>query len=191
MSEPLKPRVRLRPATFADQALLERWDEDEDVMSSSGNDHRDTEGVYADGYWTHELAIQSDVYQYFIAELSDAAGSAWRPIAALQIIDPHTEPTHYWGDIEPSLRAIDIWVGDAADRGHGFGELAMSAAIERCFGEPAVTAIIIDPLDANTRAHKFYQRLGFVPTHRQTFGDDDCLVHKLTRQDWEARYGEA
>lgn len=182
MSDPLKPCVRLRPATFSDQALLERWDEDEDVMSSSGNDHRDTEGVYANGYWTHELAIQSDVYEYFIAEIEGEA--QWRPIGALQIIDPHREPTHYWGEIEPGLRAVDIWLGEPGDRGRGYGELVMAAATERCFAEPAVTAIIIDPLNSNTRAHKFYQRVGFKPTHRQTFGYDDCLVHKLTRQDW-------
>ena len=173
--------VHLRPATVADQPLLERWDEDEDVMSSSGNEHRDDEGIYENGYWTHELAIQSDVYEYFIAEIDG------RPVGAIQIIDPHLEPTHYWGEIEPNLRAIDIWLGEPGDRGKGYGELAMKAAIERCFASPEVTAIIIDPLNSNTRACKFYQRIGFVPTHRQTFGDDDCLVHKLTRAGWLAR----
>ncbi len=157
-------------------------------MSSTGNDHRDDDGVYANGYWTHELAIQSDVYEYFIGEIAD--GSAWRPVGALQIIDPYREPTHYWGEIEPNLRAIDIWLGDPGDRGKGHGETLMSAAIERCFADPAVTAIVIDPLNANTRAHTFYQRIGFKPTHRQTFGDDDCLVHTLTRQDWRIRHPE-
>jgi aminoglycoside 6'-N-acetyltransferase len=177
--------VLLRPATIADQALLERWDQDEDVASSSGNDHLDTGGVYADGYWTHELAIQSDVYEYFIAEVDE--DGVRRPIGAIQIIDPHREPTHYWGEIEPNLRAIDIWLGEPGDRGKGFGEKAMTAAIRRCFGSPEVTAIIIDPLNSNIRAHKFYQRVGFAPTHRQTFGEDDCLVHKLTRAAWLAR----
>ena len=158
-------------------------------MSSSGNDRRDTEGVYANGYWTHELAIQSDVYEYFIAEID--AGQGWRPVGAIQIIDPQREPTHYWGEIEPNLRAIDIWLGEPGDRGKGYGDLAMSAAIGRCFAQPGVTAIIIDPLNANTRAHKFYQRLGFQPTHRQTFGEDDCLVHRLTREAWEALRADA
>ncbi len=49
---------------------------------------------------------------------------------------------------------------------------------------------LIDPLNSNTRAHKFYQRIGFRPTHRQMFnnGEDDCLVHRLTRADWLARF---
>ena len=98
----------MRPATVADQPLLERWDEDEDVTSSSGNDHIDADGVYENGCWTHELAIQSAVYEYFMAEIDG------RPVGAIQIIDPHREPTHYWGEIEPDLRAIDIWPASRA-----------------------------------------------------------------------------
>jgi hypothetical protein len=55
------------------------------------------------------------------------------------------------------------------------------------FADPRVTAIVIDPLHSNTRAHSFYRRLGFRPVGRQKFGEDDCLVHRLTRDDWEAR----
>jgi hypothetical protein len=57
-----------------------------------------------------------------------------------------------------------------------------------CFAEPAVTAIVIEPLASNTRAHKFYRRLGFVAEDRRTFGDDDCLVHRLTRLAWRQRF---
>ena len=125
--------------------------------------------------------MQDEFYQYFIAELRWPARSA-----RMQIIDPHNETTHYWGEIEPNLRAVDIWIGDAGDLGKGYGETMMRLAFRLCFADPAVTAIIIDPLASNTRAHKFYQRIGFKPTAASGFGDDDdvCLVHKLTRQDW-------
>ena len=106
----------------------------------------------------------------------------------MQMCDPHLEPTQYWGEIEPDLRALDIWIGEADARGKGHGEMMMRLAFVRCFSDPLVTAIIIDPLASNARAHKFYQRLGFVPTHRQVFHEeDDCLVHRLTRADWLAR----
>jgi aminoglycoside 6'-N-acetyltransferase len=49
-----------------------------------------------------------------------------------------------------------------------------------------VTAVVIDPLASNVRAHRFYERLGFKPISRRTFGDDDCLVHELTRSDWDS-----
>ena len=126
--------------------------------------------------------MQSDVYRYYVAELEG------RPIGAMSIIDPHLEPTHYWGEVEPNLRAIDIWIGDAADRGKGYGAHMMQLALQLCFEDTNVTAILIDPLDSNTRAHRFYRRLGFEPAGRQSFGDDDCLVHRLTRAERRRRF---
>ena len=170
----------LRSAVAADRAVLEAWDREPDVISAT----TDTAGAAwaGDHDWPQELAMQSEDYEYFIAEL------AGRPIGAMQICDPHEEPTHYWGDIEPNLRAVDIWIGAAADRGRGYGSIMMTMAEVLCFDGTGVTAIIIDPLNSNVRVHRFYQRLGYVPTHRQIFNvEDDCLVHRLTRQQWEAR----
>jgi aminoglycoside 6'-N-acetyltransferase len=174
--------LTFRVATAADIPTLERWDLEPHVISATSDDPG-AEKAFEGAYWPDEIAMQDEFYQYFIAELT-LSGGGGRPIGGMQIIDPHTEKTHYWGEIEPNLRAVDIWIGDEADLGKGYGEQMMRLAFRRCFAEPAVTAIVIDPLNSNTRAHKFYQRLGFKPTHRQTFGDDDCLVHKLTRADW-------
>jgi aminoglycoside 6'-N-acetyltransferase len=107
-----------------------------------------------------------------------------RPIGAMQIIDPHLEATHYWGEIAPNLRAIDIWIGSPADRGKGYGSEMMQLALERCFEDERVTAIVIDPLASNERAIEFYRRVGFKAVGRRRFGDDDCLVHELTRERW-------
>ena len=79
----------------------------------------------------------------------------------MQVIDPSLEPTHYWGEVEHNQRAIDIWIGDGADRNGGHGARMMGAVIDRCFADPDVTSIIIDPLNSNRDAHRFYQRLGF------------------------------
>jgi aminoglycoside 6'-N-acetyltransferase len=38
----------------------------------------------------------------------------------------------------------------------------MELAFESCYADPAVTAILVDPLASNRRAHRFYERLGFV-----------------------------
>lgn len=173
--------LTLRPATTDDVPLLDLWDREPHVISATSDDPNAPK-AFGDTYWPDELALQDQFYQYFIAELDG------RPIGAMQIIDPHNETTHYWGEIEPNLRAVDIWIGDAADHGKGHGERMMRLAFQRCFADPSVTAIVIDPLNSNTRAHKFYQRIGFVPTHRQTFGEDDCLVHRLTRADWRKQF---
>lgn len=57
------------------------------------------------------------------------------------------------------------------------------------FAEPAVTAVLVDPLVSNQRAHRFYERLGFQRRDRRQFGPDDCYVYRLDRSDWRAAAG--
>lgn len=175
--------VTLRLATHSDIPTLLRWDRDPVVIASASDNPDAIVAWGEDNDWVENIDLyEPDVWEYWIAETDG------KPIGCMQMCDPHREPTHYWGEIEPNLRALDIWIGEADARGHGYGEQMMRMGIARCFDDPAVTAIIIDPLNSNTRAHKFYQRIGFRPTHRQTFGEDDCLVHQMTRADWHARF---
>ena len=181
LSPAVSGKVVLRPAKVADAPLLDSWDREPHVIACSS----DTPGlaVAFDGIvWAEELAAASDLSFHLIAEVDG------RPIGAMQIIDPHLEPTHYWGEIEPNLRAMDIWIGPADALNRGYGTQMMTQAITDAFAEPKVTAIVIDPLNTNTRAHRFYRRLGFVEVGRQVFNDaDDCLVMRLERTVWEAR----
>ena len=113
-----------------------------------------------------------------MAEIDD------RPIGFIQIIDPQAEETHYWGEVGAGLRAIDIWIGEASDLGRGYGSKMMQLALNRCFAEPVVKAVLVDPLAANHRAHRFYERLGFHRIERRLFGADDCWVYRIDRQEW-------
>jgi len=169
--------VRLRRAALNDVPVLERWDADPGVIAATTDDDT-AERAFGGLDWREELSHDSDVSYHLIAEIDD------RPVGAMQICDPHVEPTHYWGNIEPNLRGIDIWIGAEADRNKGYGRAMMRLAHERCFADPAVTAIVIDPLASNTRAIAFYQRLGYVALEHRIFGDDDCLVLTLTRDAW-------
>lgn len=159
----------LRPATPADRATLEHWDEQPHVLASDPND---------DWNWGGELGRVVDWREFLIAEIDG------RPIGFIQIIDPRHEETHYWGDIAPHLRAIDIWIGEERDLGCGHGTQMMHLALARCFAFPEVTAVLIDPLVSNQRSHRFYRRLGFRELGPRTFGLDHCLVFQLTRADW-------
>ena len=98
--------VRLRPATVEDADLLAGWDREPHVIACSTDDP-EADIAFGGIEWREELAEQSEVGFYRIAEVGD------RPIGVMQIIDPHLEPTHYWGEIEPNLRALDIWIGEA------------------------------------------------------------------------------
>ncbi|MBW4572488.1 MAG: acetyltransferase [Tolypothrix carrinoi HA7290-LM1] len=161
--------MNLRPATSADLELLQHWDEQPHVISSDPND---------DWGWEVELDRTPDGREQLIAEIDG------RPIGFIQIIDPAREDSHYWGDIPEGLRAIDIWIGEENDLGKGYGTKMMQLALARCFADPVVTAVLIDPLARNTRAHRFYERLGFQFVEHRRFGDDDCSVYSLNRTDW-------
>lgn len=174
--------IKLRPAVAADIPVLEDWDTRQHVIQATTDD---PDAASAGNDWEHDLEIARTrgpaVWELLIAELDG------RPIGIVQIIDPHTEPTHYWGDIEPNLRAIDIWIGEEGLLGQGYGTEMMRQAIDHCFADPAVQAIVIDPLKSNMRAIRFYRRLGFVDVGSRVFLDTDhCLVMRLDRTTWVA-----
>ncbi|TAE28286.1 MAG: N-acetyltransferase [Cytophagales bacterium] len=165
------PNISLRAATLHDLALLRHWDEQPHTVASDPNDDWD---------WETELTRQPLWREQLVAELDG------RPIGFIQIIDPSQEDSHYWGDIGPNLRAIDIWIGEADDLNKGYGTVMMTLALERCFSDSAVTDVLIDPLASNHRAHRFYERLGFQFVEQRSFGDDDCFVYRLTRESFAA-----
>jgi aminoglycoside 6'-N-acetyltransferase len=161
--------MRLRPATLDDLERLRHWDEQPHVVASDPND---------DWGWERELAHDPAWREQLIAEVEG------RPIGFIQIIDPAREDSHYWGDCSDNLRAIDLWIGEASDLGRGFGTQMMRLALARCFADPSVEAVIIDPLVSNTRAIRFYDRLGFRFVEQRRFGLDDCAVYRLERDAW-------
>jgi aminoglycoside 6'-N-acetyltransferase len=163
------PMPILRSATAADLPLLRHWCEQSHVLAC---------GVRNDEWqWEQELGRARDGREQLIAELDG------RPIGFVQIIDPAREESRHWGDVPAGLRAVDIWLGDAADLGKGHGKRIMAIALARCFADPSVTAVLVDPLARNLRAHRFYQRLGFRFVERRRFDDDDCFVLRLDRDD--------
>jgi aminoglycoside 6'-N-acetyltransferase len=161
--------LNLRPADISDLELLRRWDEQPHVIASSPND---------DWEWETELLYNPEWREQLIAELDG------QPVGFVQIIDPAKEESRYWGEIEDGYRAIDIWIGKETDLGKGYGTRMMEQSIARCFTNPEVNTILIDPLSNNTRAHKFYERIGFRFVERRFFGEDDCYVFKLERKHW-------
>ena len=161
--------IKLRPATPADLKLLQEWDEQAHVIASDPN---------SDWGWEVELGRNPDWREQLIAELDG------RPIGFLQIIDPEREESHYWGDAAANLRAIDIWIGRETDLGKGYGTKMMALALARCFDDPSVLAVLVDPLASNTRSHRFYERIGFRFLEPRRFGADECFVYRLNRADY-------
>lgn len=164
--------VTLRPAVPADAALLRRWDQDPAIRAAV---------IDADWGWEKELGRHPPWREWLIAEADG------RPVGFLQIIDPENEESRYWGCMDAGHRAIDIWIGDADARNHGYGAEMMSLAVDRCFADPTVHTVLVDPLVSNTRAHRFYERLGFEFVVERAFGDHRCRVYRLAREAPAAR----
>lgn len=167
-------KITLRDATLADAKILREWDEKPHLLEAGDDDWQ----------WETELPKNPPWRQMLIAELDD------KPIGFLQIIDPALEETHYWGDIEPNLRALDIWIGEEDYLGQGYGTQMMTQALERCFEDFQVKAALVDPLVTNTRAHKFYEKMRFKKVDHRWFDEDECFVYRLERKDWEEKYGQ-
>lgn len=160
--------MKLRTARLSDLELLRHWDQQPHVISANPNDDWD---------WEAELRRFPAWREMLIAETDD------KPLGFVQIIDPALEESRYWGEIKEGYRAIDIWIGESSDLGKGYGSRMMELAIERCFTDPEIHTILIDPLSSNTRTHTFYEKMGFRFVERRFFGVDDCFVFKLERID--------
>lgn len=166
----LSPEIFLREANIHDKEILEYWDTKPHVIvSDPGNEN-----------WEYELARTPSWREQFIAMLGS------RPIGFIQIIDPALEESHYWGKVGNGLRAIDIWIGEEDDLGKGYGTIMMDLALTHCFIHHNACGVLLDPLDSNKRAIKFYKKLGFSFVKNEWFGNDYCTVYRLNKDDWVA-----
>ncbi|MFY0607081.1 MAG: GNAT family N-acetyltransferase [Cyclobacteriaceae bacterium] len=158
--------ITLRPATIHDLELLRYWDTQQHVIDCDPE---------SDWEWETELEYDPPWREQLVAELDN------QPIGFIQIIDPYEEETHYWGEVAPNLRAIDIWIGEAENLNRGYGTAMMHLAVARCFDNPKVSSILIDPLKSNTKAHGFYERFGFEFREERLFDGAVCKVYELSR----------
>lgn len=159
--------ITLRPATPNDLSFLLYWETKQHIKDSIPGDDWD---------WKNELNRNPSWREQLVAELDG------EPIGFIQIIDAHEEETHYWGSVEPHTMAIDIWIGEEYNLNKGYGTIMMQMAIEKCFSNPKVQKVLIDPLKRNTKAHRFYERLGFEFVEERIFYGSVSFVYLLKRQ---------
>ncbi|NNK80456.1 MAG: GNAT family N-acetyltransferase, partial [Flavobacteriales bacterium] len=153
-----------RKASMADLEILRHWDTKEHIRVAIPNDNWD---------WEKELDESPAWREQFIAMVDDI------PIGFLQIIDPHLEETHYWGEMEPNKRAIDIWIGEEDYLNKGFGTLIMKEALRRCFSQIEINEVLVDPAEENVNAIRFYERLGFSYKEHRLFEGDKGPVYSI------------
>jgi len=159
--------IILRSATIADLPLLLDWETQPHVKAGVPEDD--------DWNWEYELPRNPHWREMLIAEINN------QPLGFIQIINAAHEETHYWGAVPDDLMAIDIWIGPAKFLGKGYGTKMMNLAIQRCFANKKINGILIDPLETNTKVHRFYERLGFEFLEKRNLEGEDCLIYILRR----------
>ncbi|SHG40895.1 GNAT family N-acetyltransferase [Winogradskyella jejuensis] len=156
--------ITLRDATINDLYLVKYWDTKQHIKDCDPDDEWN---------WEVELNRNPKWREQLVAELNG------EPIGFIQIIDPYLEETKYWGKVEKNKRAIDIWIGEENNLNKGYGTTMMKLAIEKCFKNESVDGILIDPLKSNTKAHRFYERLGFTFVEERIFENSACYIYEL------------
>ena len=161
--------ILLRKAHIGDLTILRLWDIREHVIESDPDD---------DWNWEVELQREPSWREQLIAEIDGF------PVGIVQLIDPFEEETHYWGDIGRNKRAIDIWIGEKENLGKGYGTEMMMQALARCFSNQLVEEVLVDPLESNEKAIRFYVKSGFKFAGKRQFGEERCAVYSISREDW-------
>jgi len=161
-------RLSYKLADLSDLDTLRYWDTLPHVIAASDDD------------WGWEITLlERPIWREQWMVLLDED-----PLGFIQIIDPAEEKTHYWGAIGPNYRAIDIWIGPPEFLGQGYGTQMMRWALDRCFADPNVHTVLIDPLATNVKAQRFYKKIGFLFFENRIFDGDDCCVFQLTRNQY-------
>jgi aminoglycoside 6'-N-acetyltransferase len=159
--------IEFRTATIEDLPILKFWDT---------QPHLKEAGVADQWEWEKVLLNKAGWQELLMATLEK------RPIGFVQIIDPEQEETHYWGNVGPNKRAIDIWIGEARFLGKGYGKQMMDLALGRCFSDDRVTEVLVDPMESNQKAINFYKRCGFKFLEYRKLGGDLCPVYSITKE---------
>ena len=152
MEDPLSAPYVIRPFTEADVALAHRWRRRPHVQKWWGDPAGEPE----------EEKLSDGRIAMWIAE--DRSG----PLGFIQDYRVHGWEDHPFAYLPEGSRGIDLYLGDDAVRGRGYGArlLRQHAAALLASGVPALG---IDPHPENVRAVRAFEKAGF----RQTSGPTD------------------
>lgn len=98
-------------------------------------------------------------------------------------------------DVSSEAVAMDLFIGEPAFRGAGWGTEVLRVCLDRIvFGEMDAPLAMIAPDPENARAVRSYTKAGFRPVKTVYVTDDEPgntgweLVMLLTREEWEAHH---
>ncbi|MFM9105690.1 MAG: GNAT family N-acetyltransferase [Chloroflexota bacterium] len=141
-------RLALAPMDRSMLPLILRWAADPLTMELSGDAFAPLATEQLEAIWTPLLRGERTDWAGFSIWLLDEE----RPIGLLNLRDfgtPHRSAE------------FGITIGDAADRGRGYGTEATRLALRWAFDELGVHNVLLDTSSINVAALKAYERAGF------------------------------
>jgi RimJ/RimL family protein N-acetyltransferase len=173
-------RIRLTAMTAADATTVARWQGDATFL-------RLLDAVPAAPRAEPQLAE-------WIAAANAAAPNGYlfgiRPLAGDELLGYIELDGILWNQ---GSSWVSIAIGEAAQRGQGYGYEALTLALRFAFDELNLRRLQLTVFSYNTRAIATYERLGFIRegSFREALLRDgqtfDMLLYGLLRREWEAR----
>lgn len=147
----------------------------------------------------HELAELDAVYALtipFSRYLSEYSSELRRPYINSRYFGVDTlEGKHigncsfYHFDEARGETEVGIMIGDRGYWDKGYGNDAMTALVDYIFRTTEIKRIYLKTLEANYRAHKCFQKSGFVWCGRLLNVGTNFILMEITRKKWDTRAG--
>ncbi len=172
-------KVRLTALAAEDMVVVARWHQDSEFLRllDARPAMPSTEAALKE--WLEEER-KGNANLHFGVHLTD--GDALIGMIGLESIS--------WGQ---QVSWISVGIGEAMERGKGYGYEAMSLAIDFAFRELNMRRVQLTVFSYNQRAMALYERLGFQRegAYRESLQRDgqlyDTYIYGLLRREWEGK----
>jgi hypothetical protein len=84
-------------------------------------------------------------------------------------------------DVRPGDLGMHLLVAPPTEPRHGFTRAVMRTALDRCFADPTVTRVVVEPDVRNTKIHALNAAVGFTAEREVTLSDKRALLSFCTR----------
>jgi diamine N-acetyltransferase len=140
--------VSLGPLQKSEVPFLTRWYNDPITLLLGGDDLIPTSEARSEALWTKFIEEENDKRIFFTMYEK----TSMRPIGMCNLRDI---------DTRLGTGELGIIIGDAGDRGKGYGSETVSLLVDYGFTAFGLTNIWLDTLSSNTAAIRAYEKAGF------------------------------